>query len=243
MNDFPSLPVRAASSNLPKPAGELVFRQNTSSPFRTHMMIATARKLAGGLLQPLRQAARRLAVQAQAKTLRPLNVILGAGSVEMPGWIATDSDVLDVRSPRAWRRLFAHGSIDRLMAEHLFEHLSNAECARAFTECFRYLRGGGLLRIAVPDGHRKDPEYVEEVSPPKDGHQLLFTVDDLMQRLVRLGFHVTPLEYFDAKGEFHCYPWSENDGLIRRSARYDTQERFKIGALYYTSLIVDARKP
>ena len=43
--------------------------------------------------------------------------------------------------------------------------------------------------------------------------------------------------------EFHCYPWSEEDGFIGRSARYDRQERFKRGALYYTSLIVDARKP
>ena len=54
--------------------------------------------MARGLLQPVRHAVRRLAVQAQARALRPLNVILGAGSVEMPGWVATDSDVLDVRS-------------------------------------------------------------------------------------------------------------------------------------------------
>ena len=72
-----------------------------------------------------------------------------------------------------------------------------------------------LLRIAVPDGNRKDAEYVEEVSPPKDGHQLLFNVDNLIQRLVQVGFRVTPLEYFDAKEEFHCYPWSRG----RRSHR------------------------
>lgn len=177
------------------------------------------------------------------ETARPLNIILGAGIVAMPGWLATDSDVLDVTSGRAWKRLFSPASIDRLMAEHLFEHLSDVECQAAFSECFRYLRSGGLLRIAVPDGNRKDAEYVEEVTPPKDGHRLLFTVDDLMQRLFRVGFHVTPLEYFDAKEEFHCYPWKEEDGLIRRSARYDAQERFKRGAFYYTSLIVDARKP
>ena len=53
-----------------------------------------------------------------------LNVILGAGPVTMPGWVATDSAVLDVTSSRAWKRLFTPNSIDRLMAEHLFEHLS-----------------------------------------------------------------------------------------------------------------------
>lgn len=170
-------------------------------------------------------------------------MILGAGKVTVSGWIATDHDVLDVTSSRSWKRLFAPNSIDRLMAEHVFEHLADSECAAAFAECFRYLKHGGLLRIAVPDGNRKDPEYVEEVRPPRDGHQILFTVDDLVQRLIQVGFQVTPLEYFDAKGLFHCYPWNEVDGLVRRSARYDTQERFKIGTLYYTSLIVDARKP
>ena len=205
--------------------------------------MATARRIVGGLLQPFRHAVRLRAVRAEAHAVRPLNVILGAGPVEMPGWIATDSEMLDVRSGRAWSRLFTPGSIDRLLAEHLFEHLSDDECAKAFSECFRYLRPGGLLRVAVPDGNRKDAEYVEEVSPPKDGHQLLFTVDNLIARLARVGFRVTPLEYFDAKEQFHCYPWAEEDGLIRRSARYDTQERFRRGALYYTSLIVDARKP
>ena len=202
-----------------------------------------ARSLAQMLLQPVRQALRLRAIRTEAKTIRPLNVILGAGPITMQGWVATDSEVLDVTSSRAWKRLFVPGSIDRLMAEHLFEHLSDAECGRAFTECFRYLRPGGLLRIAVPDGNRKDAVYSDEIRPPKDGHQLLFTVDDLTQRLIRAGFRVTPLEFFDAKEEFHCYPWNEDDGLIRRSARYDRRERFKRGAVYYTSLIVDARKP
>ena len=66
--------------------------------------------MARGLLQPVRHAVRRLAVQAEAKTVRPLNVILGAGPVEMPGWVATDSDVLDVTSSRAWKRVFTPGS-------------------------------------------------------------------------------------------------------------------------------------
>jgi predicted SAM-dependent methyltransferase len=183
------------------------------------------------------------AIRAQVRESQPLRVILGAGPVTMIGWIATDAEILDVTSRRAWGRLFLPNSIDRLMAEHVLEHLSNMECTVALTECFRYLKKGGLLRIAVPDGYRKDNEYVEEVSPPKDGHKLLFTVDDLVERLAQIGFEVTPLEYFDAKEEFHCYHWDEADGVIRRSARYDTQERFKRGSLYYTSLIVDARKP
>jgi predicted SAM-dependent methyltransferase len=182
-------------------------------------------------------------LRAQIRTTQPLKVILGAGPVTAMGWIGTDADMLDVTSPRAWKRLFLPNSVDCLMAEHLFEHLSDSQCMTALTQCFRYLKRGGLLRIAVPDGYRKDPEYVQEVTPPKDGHQLLFTVDDLTERLERIGFLPTPLEYFDAQDQFHHSPWEEADGLIRRSVRYDRQEPFKRGSLYYTSLIIDARKP
>ncbi|MDN5940324.1 MAG: hypothetical protein L0H94_00455 [Nitrospira sp.] len=209
----------------------------------TNLVVAAAKSAVRLLVMLISRACRLVRLQAQIRATRPLNVILGAGPVGMKGWIATDSEILDVTSDRDWKRLFSPCSIDRLMAEHLFEHLSDSDCTTAFKECFHYLRRGGVLRIAVPDGYRNDPSYVEEVSPPKDGHQLLFTVDDLTQRLKGFGFEATPLEYFDAKEEFHCYPWNEADGLIRRSARYDTQERFKKGTLYYTSLIVDARKP
>src|SRR5262245_8454926 len=116
------------------------------------------RSLAKVFLQTQQNTLRVRAIMAEAKTVRPLNVILGAGPVTMQGWVATDAGVLDVTSGRAWKRLFTLGSIDRLMAEHLFEHLSEPECATAFTECFRYLKPGGLLRIAVPDGNRKDPK-------------------------------------------------------------------------------------
>ncbi len=186
---------------------------------------------------------RLLAIRAQVRASHPLNVILGAGPVNVNGWISTDADILDMTSAQGWRKLFSPNSIDRLMAEHVMEHLSDAECTVALKECFRYLKRGGLLRIAVPDGNRRDRKYVEEVSPPKDGHKLLFTIDDLVARLDRVGFEATPLEYFDESDQFHSHPWAEADGLIRRSIRHDTQEQFKRGSLYYTSLIVDARKP
>jgi predicted SAM-dependent methyltransferase len=200
------------------------------------------RSVAGCLVRPFRKAARLVAIRVQIRHACPLKVVLGSGPVTLGGWLATDSDVLDVTSLRAWERLFRPDSIDRLMAEHVFEHLSDSDCTTAFQQCLRYLKRGGVLRIAVPDGYRRDRDYVEEVTPPKDGHRQLFTVESLTRLLNRVGFETTPLEYFDAKEEFHCYPWNEADGLIRRSARFDSQERFKRGSLYYTSLIVDARK-
>lgn len=183
------------------------------------------------------------AFRAQCRTSTPLKVVIGAGATEFPGWISTDRESLDVTVPQSWKHLFRSESIDRLLAEHIFEHLDETECRNSFRECFRYLKPGGLLRIAVPDGHRRDPAYVAEVSPPKDGHKMLFTVEILRGLLEGEGFQVTPLEYFDASEKFHHVQWDPADGMVRRSLPFDIQEAFRIGPLRYTSLIVDARKP
>jgi predicted SAM-dependent methyltransferase len=110
-------------------------------------------------------------------------------------------------------------------------------------QCYRYLRPGALMRIAVPDGYRRDPGYVAEVSPPKDGHEVLYNIESLTSLLEGVGFVVTPLEYFDSAEKFHACDWDESQGFIMRSVRFDTQKDFRRGELYYTSLIVDARKP
>jgi predicted SAM-dependent methyltransferase len=49
------------------------------------------------------------------------------------------------------------------------------------------------------------------------------------------------LEYFDERGTFHYHDWSPADGMIRRSARFDS--RNVGGHLAYTSIILDAKKP
>ncbi|WP_202797436.1 class I SAM-dependent methyltransferase [Chthoniobacter flavus] len=183
------------------------------------------------------------AFRARCHQSTPLQVVIGAGSTEFSGWVSTDLESLDVTLPQSWKRLFRTDSIDRLLAEHIYEHLDEAECRKSFRECFRYLKPGGLLRIAVPDGHRRDSAYVAEVSPPKDGHKMLFTVESLRSLLEEAGFQVTPLEYFDASEQFHHSAWDPADGMIRRSLPFDTQEAFRIGPLHYTSLIMDARKP
>jgi predicted SAM-dependent methyltransferase len=77
---------------------------------------------------------------------------------------------------------------------------------------------------------------------PRDGHKVVFTIDNLVPLLESVGFQVTPLEYFDANEEFHARPWDEREGHIKRSIRFDDQVAFKRGEMYYTSIIVDARK-
>jgi predicted SAM-dependent methyltransferase len=182
-------------------------------------------------------------LRRQIGSCNPLKVLIGGGQTSYGGWIFTDRDFLDITNPHDWSNLFEPNSIDRLLCEHVLEHLSEQECAIALAECYRCLKPGGLMRVAVPDGYRRDPAYVAEASPPNDGHKVFYNVDTLPPLLESVGFSVLPLEYFDENEQFHARTWDESDGLITRSVRFDQQKDFQRGELYYTSLIVDARKP
>jgi len=46
---------------------------------------------------------------------------------------------------------FADDSVDEILAEHIFEHLSFEEEPAAWNECARVLRAGGKLIMEVPD--------------------------------------------------------------------------------------------
>lgn len=195
-----------------------------------------------GLYKQLSRKRRVWNLRKQVSGANPLKVVLGAGPTHFPGWFQTDKEILDVTNPSDWSALFDPESIDSLLSEHMLEHLTEHEARVALTECYRYLKPHGLFRIAVPDGYRRDPAYMAEASPPKDGHQVLYNVDTLTALLQSVGFTTTPLEYFDANEQFHAVLWNESDGMIQRSARFDTQQDFRRGDLFYTSVIVDARK-
>lgn len=181
-------------------------------------------------------------MRALMSSAQPLRVVIGAGPTEFSGWFQTDKEILDVTKPSDWSDLFEPASIDFLLSEHMLEHLTEQDAQVALGECFRHLKPTGLFRIAVPDGYRRDAVYLTEASPPKDGHQVLYNVDTLTSALQRVGFVTKPLEYFDIHEEFHSIPWDESEGLIQRSVRFDSQQEFQRGSLFYTSVIIDARK-
>lgn len=179
----------------------------------------------------------------------PIRVIIGASSQHYPGWITTQQNDLDIVRWHDWERLFRPGSIQTILAEHVWEHLDGEDAYLAAANCFAFLMDGGFVRCAVPDGLFPDAAYQRTVRiggpGPKDhpaaSHRSLFTWRTLTSVFVSVGFQVRLLEWWDDDGLFQRREWDANDGFIYRSLRFDHRNR--CGRLGFTSLILDATKP
>lgn len=194
----------------------------------------------------IRRSLKRALLALRLARARELRIVLGAGRHGQPGWIATDISTLNLLHEPDWRGRIAEGGVAAFLAEHVWEHLEPAEGLEAARRCFRYLRPGGHLRIAVPDGLHPAASYIEAVRPGgtgvgADDHRVLYTYRTLGAMLEQAGFAVRPLEYFDEAGQFHEESWSPSDGLVRRSRRFDPRNAG--GQLVYTSLIMDGLRP
>lgn len=175
----------------------------------------------------------------------PLKIVVGASGIFQEGWVGTDKDNLNLLKKSDWKKLFKLNSIEAILAEHVWEHLSIEEGKLALSNCYKYLKKGGRFRVAVPDGFHPDPDYIDYVKPGghgagADDHKVLYNYRLLKSAFEETGFKVNLLEYFDEEGNFHCINWNTEDGMIRRSKRFD--ERNKNGKLNYTSLIMDGIK-
>ena len=87
-------------------------------------------------------------------TAAPVRLHIGCGEHLLPGWInidrvarvsgvITDIDVTTLPYP--------DGSVEEILAEHVFEHFSFSEEGLVWLEVVRVLRPGGRLTMEVPD--------------------------------------------------------------------------------------------
>jgi len=181
-------------------------------------------------------------------TLPARKIVVGAADRADAGWIPTEQEYLDLLIPSDWEQFFQPGSIDAILAEHVWEHLTVEQGRAAADTCYRYLKPGGYLRLAVPDGFNPDPEYqswvrVGGASPGQieNGHQVLYTYLSLREVLEKSGFRVELYEYYDEAGTFHCVDFDVRKGKIWRSRRFD--RRNQNGALGFASIVLDALRP
>lgn len=179
-----------------------------------------------------------------------IRVVVGSGVQQNnPGWVHTQEEELNLLRLSDWESKFALSSIEAILAEHVWEHLTYEEGIQAATICYSFLQPGGYVRCAVPDGYFPNQIYqniVQAGGPgPKDhpaaSHKIVYTYQTFRTMFETAGFNVELLEYCDESGQFHAQDWDETMGFIYRSKRFD--HRNKDGILNMVSLIVDAKKP
>lgn len=176
----------------------------------------------------------------------PLKLQVGSSGLKQIGWISSEQGFLNLLRTSDWMQYFSFGSLDSVLAEHVWEHLSETEATIAAQTVFKFLKPGGHLRIAVPDGFHPDKKYIDAVKPGGSGsgafdHKILYTYKSLTDVFVRCGYSVDLLEYHDENRVFLFKEWRMSDGFVHRSKNHDA--RNTKGSLNYTSIIIDAIKP
>ncbi len=180
---------------------------------------------------------------------KPLKIIIGAGEQFYPGWISTHIEQLDLCNPDDWKESFSKRKVDVFLCEHVWEHLTEDEGRLAAKLCYEYLKPGGFIRCAVPDGNFPNEAYQEmaqiggpgPTDHPAADHKIVYEYQLFVDIFEKAGFEVNLLEYCDEKGRFHYNQWDMETGPIYRSLMSD--HRNKEGKIGFVSLIIDARKP
>jgi predicted SAM-dependent methyltransferase len=186
-----------------------------------------------------------------------MKIIVGAGSVRRAGWLSLQQSDLDITDARAWSRLFGPNSLDAILTEHTLEHLTEREARAAVENFYAFLKVGGYVRCAVPDGLHTNARYLNWVAPDSPGerwlnqfrapgerpHVTLWNYRSLSMLFNGAGFRVQLQQWFDERGTLNVRPLNLDEGYIRR----------RFGAFYsdmlsllsnsrYVSLIIDAVK-
>lgn len=217
----------------------MVTSRTAGNDGRAHR--GTLREWVFGRVRGLRRAQRDRDLRHRLKS-PTRRIVIGASGVFENGWIPTDADQLNLLSAPSWERFIAPESVDAMLAEHVWEHLTFEEGRIAAQTCHRYLKRGGYIRVAVPDGLFPDQAYRDYVGPggaaggddPAAGHKVLYTYRELAEVFASAGFVTSLLEYHDEHGSLHYQDWDPAQGMIHRSKRFDSR-----GAV---SIVMDARK-
>ncbi|GMU85180.1 MAG: hypothetical protein AMXMBFR48_04220 [Ignavibacteriales bacterium] len=171
-----------------------------------------------------------------------IKIVVGAGVTKFPGWLQTDIWHLNLTKEDDFKRIFGSRKIDSILAEHVLEHLTEAEILAMLHNIRLYASGSFKMRIAVPDGYHGDDKYIQAVRPGgsgegSDDHKHLFTYLSMQELFAKEGFKGHPVEYWDEHKVFHKGYQNDENGYISRS--FINDERNADGNPRYTSLIID----
>ncbi|MCX6183039.1 MAG: hypothetical protein NT150_14055 [Bacteroidetes bacterium] len=173
-----------------------------------------------------------------AKNKGSIKIVVGSGYTDFEGWIGTDLPHFNILKKEDWQYFFEGCTIDNLLAEHVFEHLTQEQSKLALELAAPFVKKGGVFRIAVPDGFNPDPTYIEYVRPGGNGdgaddHKILWTYKTLSQTGEAAGYKAELKEHYTEEGKLMEGELSDDRGIILR-CRDKSEHQFS-----KRSLIVD----
>ena len=136
-----------------------------------------------------------------------IKIIVGAGPTKYKGWFPTDIATLDVTNENHFKKYFKKKKINKVLAEHVLEHLTKNEIELMIRNFYKYSTDKINIRIAVPDGFHNDQEYIDRVKPGgkgvgADDHKNLFNYRSLAELFEAQNFTPVLVEYWDEDGKF-----------------------------------------
>jgi predicted SAM-dependent methyltransferase len=175
---------------------------------------------------------------------RPLKIILGSSITGFKEWLSTDLPHFDITRQEDWAYLFEEGTIDNLLAEHVFEHLTLSQAKNALLNIRKYLKRSGVFRIAVPDGYHFSPEYIDYCRPGGSGpgcddHKLLWNMDLLNKTAQECGLKINLLQFYNSNHDFTDSYQDDENGTIGRT--YAKMQINQSTPFAISSLIADLR--
>ncbi|MFX1512916.1 MAG: hypothetical protein ACFFCQ_10045 [Promethearchaeota archaeon] len=176
----------------------------------------------------------------------PLNLIIGAGSTSYKGWISTDKRIIDLLDIHTWENLIPRNYVSHMLAEHVWEHLTEDQGLLALDTCLKFLKIGGTLRIAVPDGYHSSKYYRDYCKPGGFGegswdHKVFFNYISMSELFSHFSEYIEFefLEYYDEEGRLHKKPIDKKYGIIHRTV--ENKRKLPDCDEFYSSLITDIK--
>lgn len=101
---------------------------------------------------------------------------LGCGEWQLDGWHNIDIDQVDLAC-RPWP--WDDNSADEILASHILEHFTKTDGFLFLLQCWRILKRGGVLHLAVPDMDKFIRCKLAGDYTPLDGYPWI-SLDDLL---------------------------------------------------------------
>lgn len=158
-------------------------------------MYKKIKKIIYKLLIPLIKIYSRSSFKIYLHNNKEINLVIGAGGTKFENWFSTDVDTLDVTKEKDFEKYFIPPKINKILAEHVIEHLTINEINIMLKNLYKYSTRDINVRIAVPDGFHTDTEYIQKVKPNGTGegafdHKHLFNYKSLSEIAEKQNFDV-----------------------------------------------------